>query len=500
MARRRKNKQPVQKTTREQRTASNSVATPAIHTVSKIVELLKPWELSDTNRFKTYQQMLQDDAVWSSIESRITSIEVSQSKPKLTYDLNSERSVWLKNYIQFCIDNMQKSTRQIGRDASEMVYNGLSAFEIVPKIEKTYPEYEGLFVLDTLTYIDPLTIDKVKPFVTEDGGRKVIAWRQLISAFRDTDGSHSNVSKANVGAVEIDARKVCTASYAASSGRPLGTSPLDAAYTAWREKGLIQDYLLMGIQKDLSGTPILKVPQSLFDQAKDPNSDAAATLRQLTDQMTNLHQGDTTFCILPSDGFSENGSGHLMYDMSFKGVDGNNKNFDLVSIIEQKKKAIYTVLGAAHLIAGEDGGGSYNLLEGKANISAFLALRDGAIIDEMYNKKIIPMLLRLNGFTTELQSDIPKYVSPPAQPVSLDEWGKAVNRTARLLPAHPDVGNAILERLGIDYRIPEDTTPEEYRAILFEFSDPSKTGTGESTSGQGSNSQQNSDTNDENSM
>ena len=158
----------------------------------------------------------------------------------------------------------------------------------------------------------------------------------------------------------------------------------------------------------------------------------------------------------------------------------------MVEIINDKRRAIYTVLGAAHLIAGEDGGGSYNVLEGKANISAFMSLRDNEIIDELYNTKIIPMILRLNGLTDEKLSDIPVYSTPPPQPVSLDEWGKAVNRTARLLPAHPDVGNAILEKLGIDYRIPADTTPEEYREILFDFIEPSKVGSGEGSSGSGS--------------
>jgi hypothetical protein len=493
---RKSNRKPVQKTTTEQRRASNSVSTPAIHTVSKMVEILKPWELSETNRHKTYQMMLQDDAVFSSIQSRVTSIEVSQSKSKLSYDKHSERSVWLKEFLEYSLYNMKKSLRQVGRDASEMTFNGIAPFEIVSKIENSYPEYKGLFVLDNLVYIDPLTLDKIKPFVTEDGGRNITHWRQSLAAFRDTSGKQQQVETGMTGSVEIDVRKMAVSGYSTSSSQPLGGSPFDACYDDWRSKNLIEDYLLMGIQRDLSGTPVLKVPQDLFDKAQDTSSAAYTTLSQLTEHMTNLHQGDQSFVILPSDTWSQQGTGNPLYDINFKGVEGTSKMFDLVSIIEQKKKAIYTVLGASHLITGENGGGSYNLLEGKANLAAFSSLRDNLIIDEMYNKHVIPLLLRLNNFTNEKISDIPVYVSPPPQPVSLDEWGKAVNRTARLLPAHPDVGNAILEKLGIDYRIPEDTTPEDYRSLLFEFTEPSKVGGGNSGSTQEGG--QNSDTNDEN--
>ena len=68
----------------------------------------------------------------------------------------------------------------------------------------------------------------------------------------------------------------------------------------------------------------------------------------------------------------------------------------------------------------------------------------------------------------------------------------------RALPAHPDVVNHLLEVQGIAYRVPEETTAEEIREMLFDFQEESKTGTGEGSSGQGSSTQGNSDTNSEN--
>lgn len=490
-------KNRVKRTTVDQRNASKSVATPAIHTVSKMVELLKPYELNDSNRFTTYQLMLQDEAITSSVDQRITAIEVAQSTPKFKYNKNSEKSVYIKRYLEYCLRNMKQSPRQIGRNCAELVYNGISLHEIVSKIDSTGGEFDGMFVLDDLVYIDPLTLDKIKPFISSDSGRKIIAWRQLISAFKDTSGLLSSI-QGNVGAVEIDARKVALISYSASSSRPLGSSALDAVYTLWREKQLLSELLLASATKDLAGTPVLRIPLSLIEQANDPNSDAYRTVQQLTEHMTNLHSGDSTFCILPSS-LAEGSSTIPEYDISFKGIDGQGRMFNLLDIIESKRKAIFNVLGASHLLTGENGGGSYNLYEGAANTSTFYSKRDNMLIEDMWNKQIIPLLLKLNNISIDSEDDRVTYVSSEIQPISLSEYGQFVMRTMRLLPAIPDVGNALLERMGVEYRIPDEVTPEEYREMLFEFSDPSKVGTSEGSSGQGGNIQQNSDINGENS-
>lgn len=490
----------VSKATREQRSAKVTKATPAIHTIKQIVESLKPWELSPSNRFKTYQMMLSHSCISAAIDARISAIEAAQGKYSFKFDKNSERSVWLKDFLEHNIYYMNKTPRQIGRDAAEMVYNGISLHEVSTKLD-TDGDFLGLFTLDKLTYIDPLTLDPTQPFYTESEGRTLSYWRQMKSAFTDVASGYAqfkNIIGTN-GAVEIDARKVGTCGYNASSSRPLGTSILDSIYNDWREMQLIQEYLLMGIQKDLAGTPVLRVPLDLFEGAADPNSDAAATMDKLTTHMTNLHAGNQTFVILPSDTFNESGTGEQMYEMEFLGINGTNKNFDLVAIIEQKKKNIFLALGVTHLITGENGGSSYNLHEGKASVAAHYAERDNNIIDEMWNKHIIPLLLRLNNFKEKV-SDIPVFKHGEVQPVSLDEKGKYINRVARMLPAVPDVVNTLLKDIGCDYRVPEDATADDLREMLFTFEDPSKVGTGDGSSGSGSTQSGGaaSDTNNEN--
>lgn len=74
----------LQKQTREQRTAKTNNATPAIELVKSIVNILKPYELSASQRLKTYQLMLQDDAVYSAFSTNSVFIGESFSNARIT--------------------------------------------------------------------------------------------------------------------------------------------------------------------------------------------------------------------------------------------------------------------------------------------------------------------------------------------------------------------------------------------------------------------------------
>ncbi|CAH9011328.1 putative aldolase-type TIM barrel protein [Vibrio phage 249E41-1] len=165
-------------------------------------------------------------------------------------------------------------------------------------------------------------------------------------------------------------------------------------------------------------------------------------------------------------------------------VEGGGKAFDLVAILEQSKKAIYNAFGAQNLLTGESGGGSYNLIEGQNSNHAFTVKRNVTIIEEVWNKVIIPRLFKFNEW--ELPAgDIPKLKAGGFE-ISLDEFSKGIQRmgTAGFLPIVPEVINQCLQNLGIPYEVPEDATTEELMKILPQMT--SSSGKGDGTSGTGS--------------
>ena len=483
-------------TTTEQRSSKKQISTAAIHAVKKVLEILKPFELSRSQRHRTYQTMLLDDAVWSSFDSRAMAIERAQASGKFKYKKDSPVSKEIRDFLSYNMKNMTNQTsRSIGRCSAEMIIHGGAPFEKV--FHKQSGEYSDHFTLKKLSYIHPLSLDQSAPYVTDDKGNSIVALRQSSSAFVGNDGISHNVKNPK-GYVDIDTRRIAFCAYSATDTNPIGTSPLDAAYVAWREKQLLQDYLLIGVTRDFSGTPVLRLPSEVLSAAEeDPASSEAQQVLALSTGMADMHSGDASFMILPSDSQSESGTGLRDYEIQFLGVEGGGKGFDITEIIEQKKRAIYNVLASQHLITGENGGGSYNLSEGTTNMTSLFSGRDNMIVDEMWNKQVFPQLLRLNSIEYT-QEELPVWESGEVQPVSLSEKGQYFNRVMRSLPAVADVVNILLEDIGADYRVPEDATPDQIREMTFDFQEEAKVGSGEGSSGTGSKVQGNSDSNKQN--
>ena len=199
------------------------------------------------------------------------------------------------------------------------------------------------------------------------------------------------------------------------------------------------------------------------------------------------------FTILPSDTLNDAGTGNTAFEIKFLGIEGSGKNFDLVELVEQRRRSIFGVFGAANLLAGEGGGGSYNLIEGQNSIHLHYLSRDISVIEEVWNNNIISQLFRLNEWNLS-EEEMPTLVAGEIEPISLDETSKALQRTGAvgLLPKNdPLFLNEIYAMMGIDYRFDEDLTPEELEKLTGDATSKSgqgmseglSNGTGSSTGG-----------------
>jgi hypothetical protein len=180
-------------------------------------------------------------------------------------------------------------------------------------------------------------------------------------------------------------------------------------------------------------------------------------------------------------------------------VEGNSKAFDLVSILEQSKKAIYAAFGAQNMLTGEQGGGSYNLIEGQNTNHAFTVKRNITIIEEVWNKDIWPQLFRLNLWDISTE-DMPKFKAGNVQDVSYDELGKFMQRTVTsgIFPIVPSTMNWFLKQAQIPYQFPEDATLEEMLAVMPQMTSNAGEGGGTSGTGNTQTGGSNSATNNEN--
>ena len=486
------------KTTRQQRQASKQVSTAAIEFVRKQIDILKPFELSRTQRLETFQAMMQDDAVATCFAARTMAVAKAQAKGSFEYDENSEESKRLKDFLEYNMRNLSdyQSTLTIGMAASHMIRDGWSPFEMV--FEDGTKDWEGFWKLKKLAYIHPLSLDKSKPWQVATGGERISYLRQLPQAFQGSNGVNSYSYTGWAGVKNIDFNRVCYSSYSSTSSQPMGQSAFEAAYIPWKEKQLLQDLTLIGVQKDLAGMPILGAPSQLLIAAEEnPDGPEARMIEQMKDNLANLHAGDQAYSILPTDTHSDNGSGQKQFELKFQGIEGGGKNFEIAELVEQRRRAIFSAFACLNIISGENGGGSYNLLEGQSSIQAHFVELDNMVVDNMFNKQVFPLLLKLNGWEYK-DSDLPVWKSGEIQPISIDEAGKYLQRVKIFLPAHSSVVNHVLKTAGINYRVEDDLSPDEIRELMFGFEDNSGEGDGSSGTGDSQSGGSSSDNNNEN--
>jgi hypothetical protein len=478
----------VKKSTREQRKSKSSVGTAAIEFIKRQVAMVAPVELSPRFILHTVREMMLDDAVSSCITTGNNMVERSFTNYTIKYNKNSEASKAAKDFLQWNLDNLAdgQTMTNLARNANEFKLDGYAPF--VKSFERGYDEWEftpegkPLWKLEKLKYIHPLTLHRTTPFYVPEGGDKITELRQQVSAFAGTDSS-SFSTKLSQGKdyIAINWDKVVMMTYSATQSQPMGQSTFIGAYTAWREKKLLEEYTLIGVTKDLAGMPLLRMPSAILDAAAaDPNSADGLMVTQLVEQLGNLHAGDQASLVLPSDTLGDNnsGTGAPRFSLDFLGVSGSGKSFDLVALVEQRKKAIYNVFSAASLISQESSGG-YNQMDGQLTIHSYAIERDIAVIAEAWNNNIIPQIFRLNEWKLS-KEDMPVLEAGPISDISADEFGKLMQRLTAvgLIPKTTEVINEVLERAGFMYRVDEGTSQEELDKLLNSAAVQSKSGQG----------------------
>ena len=497
-----------QNTTREQRSRKKQISSEGIEFIRRQVQLHKCLELSNYYRLQTFQEMLGTPDIFTCYDHRATMLEKSQPRGYFEYNPNSEESVKAKRFLEHNMRSLDdnQTPRSISRQIATMIKNEWSPFEFIPErttIDEWKDDPQTRFKLKKLAFVDPLTLDRMEPFRVTDSGNTISHLRQRQdvtigsgSAYGLGNSTTSSSLYTATGINDIAFNRIVYC----GNKFPRGESCFDAAYVAWREILLLNEYATIGVTRDFSGTPVLRLPSDLLSKHAQPDEfpQEYALVENLKESLECMEAGEQTFMILPSD-LATGSTTKPMHDISFLGIEGGGKNYNIENLIEQRRKTIFNVFGCQHLLSAEGSGGSYNQHQGLENTSSHYVHRDMDILEEFYNKQVFPKLFRLNDWNIS-EEDMPKWRSGPIQDITHDEYGKFVNRVARLLPAKPEVQNKLLEKLGIDYRVDPNMSTEEIREDLFEFKEPSKVGSGEGSSGTGNTQEggSGSDTNDEN--
>jgi len=170
---------------------------------------------------------------------------------------------------------------------------------------------------------------------------------------------------------------------------PEGKSLIRAAFDAWYMTKHIQRIEGIGIERDLSGVPMIKIPVEAWDKDALRN-DWIAVLK-------SLRVNEEAGILLPS---TVDQNGNAEYDFSLVSTSGT-RSIDTDKIVDRYKREMMRSLLADWLMLGDEGGGSYALGVSKSDAFASFVQSILDSIADAINQQAIKRLVIANGWPEE---------------------------------------------------------------------------------------------------
>lgn len=189
-------------------------------------------------------------------------------------------------------------------------------------------------------------------------------------------------------------------------GSPEGESVLRAAYPDWDAINKLQLIEAIGVERDLAGLPVVKIPGRLMDPVQTPDQTIYNAYKKVARDVRN---GDQAGVVFPSE---RDDKGNEEYTLTLL-TSGGARQFDTSAIVTRRATQMTMALLADFLMVGHGKTGSYALSQDKTRLftTAISAWLDS--IANVVNDQAIKPLLRLNGIDARL--------TPILRPGPLDE-------------------------------------------------------------------------------
>lgn len=202
-------------------------------------------------------------------------------------------------------------------------------------------------------------------------------------------------------------------------GNPEGRSILRNAYRPWYFKKNIETIEGIGLERDLAGLPIAWVPPELLDP--NASTEDRAVLTEIKKIVRNVRRDEQEGIVYPL-AYDENNN--KLYDLTLLST-GGRRQFDTGAIVQRYDSRIAMTVLADFILLGHENVGSFALSSDKTNLFS-VAL--GAWMDsicQVFNRKAVPQLFALNGYSTE---NLPKIVHGDIESIPLSDLGEYINK------------------------------------------------------------------------
>lgn len=192
-------------------------------------------------------------------------------------------------------------------------------------------------------------------------------------------------------------------------GNPEGMSVLRTAYRPWFFKKRLEEFEAIGVERDLAGMPVAKVPSSYMNAPA--TSKEAKVFAAFKKMVSNVRRDEHEGLVLPVEFDRE--TKQPLFDFELMSS-GGARQFDTTSIIQRYEQRILMTVLADFIMVGHQQTGSYALHVDKTGIFRAALNAWAESIAEVFNRYAIPRLFEVNGIKLpELPRIKPTNVDPP---------------------------------------------------------------------------------------
>lgn len=232
---------------------------------------------------------------------------------------------------------------------------------------------------------------------------------------------------------------------------PQGVSALRNAVRAYLIKKRLEEMEAIGIERDLTGLPVISAPAEWFHASAHANQ--KALLVQLQRIGRNVRMDEQGCVLLPMAYDPKTGEPTVKFELAST---TGKRSHDTSKVIERWNRLIAMTLLTDVVLMGHEQVGSFALASSKTNIlSASLgSYMDG--IADILNRHHVPRLFALNGISAE---KLPKFIHGDIETMPLKELGEYIGTIsgagADLFP-DIDLENHLRNQAGLPNRVEEE--------------------------------------------
>ena len=351
---------------------------------------------NQSQRIKAYREMTQDPSVsgslrqytqlcrladWTSESAKPTKFE-EEGEKKVAVDWDEKEAERYRLFLEQNICDMDGSMEDLVSAAMQFLVMGYAIVVPVFKFRrgnsKNHKENskfdDGLIGWQGFKQIDPWS---VKYWDTPQGSGYLECkgfYQQTISGYE----------------TYVSRERYLHFRTTAKDNSPSGESVLVGSIQPWEEKCRISEIEKIGLERDLSGIPVLRCPSEyLTEEAPQAHKNVVAYLRKLG---SSLKFNSQTYLLLPS---NTDDNGNRYVDAELLQAGPNTKLAEARQIIEAKERLIMENLNSQFLKLGSSSG-SFALSDDMSSMFVLCLRAYLDVIASTMNREAVQKLFELN--------------------------------------------------------------------------------------------------------